>query len=139
MKPSALKDFPHIYTCPVVWGDIDRLGHVNNVRYYDYAQEARIGYMNAVLPSDKYTVIVATACQYMSEVVYPDTLKVGVKLSKIGTTSLSHEIVYYSTAQEKIVAKGSSVVVVMDKNTRQKTPIDDKLRAALERFEARFF
>ena len=32
----------HIYHCPLRWADLDVLGHVNNVRYVDYLQEARV-------------------------------------------------------------------------------------------------
>ena len=31
----------HRYDCPLRWGDIDQLNHVNNVKYVDYLQEAR--------------------------------------------------------------------------------------------------
>lgn len=128
---TALKDYPFIYTRPVVWGDIDGLGHVNNIRYYEYAQEARVLHINAVLPDTFYTVIVATSCQYMSEVFYPDVIKVGVRVKHIGTTSFTHEFAYYSTAQDKIVAVSDSVVVLMDKATKQKTAITDEVRSVI--------
>jgi acyl-CoA thioester hydrolase len=32
----------HVYECPVRWADLDALGHVNNVVYVDYLQEARV-------------------------------------------------------------------------------------------------
>ena len=32
----------HVYDCPVRWADLDMLGHVNNVTYVDYLQEARV-------------------------------------------------------------------------------------------------
>ncbi len=32
----------HVYECPVRWADLDLLGHVNNVTYVDYLQEARV-------------------------------------------------------------------------------------------------
>jgi acyl-CoA thioester hydrolase len=32
----------HHYRCPVRWADLDALGHVNNVTYVDYLQEARV-------------------------------------------------------------------------------------------------
>jgi len=32
----------HVYDCPVRWADLDLLGHVNNVTYVDYLQEARV-------------------------------------------------------------------------------------------------
>jgi len=32
----------HVYRCPLRWADLDLLGHVNNVTYVDYLQEARV-------------------------------------------------------------------------------------------------
>jgi len=32
----------HVYECPMRWADLDMLGHVNNVVYVDYLQEARV-------------------------------------------------------------------------------------------------
>lgn len=129
----SLNDFAFIYARPVVWADVDGLGHVNNIRYYDYSQEARIRHINVILPDTLYTVVVATSCQYLSEVFYPDTLQVGVRIKSIGTTSITHEFVYHSNAQNKTVATAESVIVLMDKTTRQKTPISDELRVVLER------
>ncbi|HYG93662.1 MAG TPA: thioesterase family protein [Nocardioides sp.] len=37
----------HRYVCPVRWADLDLLGHVNNVRYVDYLQEARVDMLRA--------------------------------------------------------------------------------------------
>ena len=37
----------HRYDCPIRWADLDLLGHVNNVRYVDYLQEARVDLLRA--------------------------------------------------------------------------------------------
>ena len=37
----------HVYHCPLRWADMDSLGHVNNVTYVDYLQEARVDMMAA--------------------------------------------------------------------------------------------
>ena len=40
----------HVYECPLRWADLDALGHVNNVTYVDYLQEARIDLLRAHAP-----------------------------------------------------------------------------------------
>ncbi|MEV6287455.1 thioesterase family protein [Kribbella sp. NPDC051770] len=35
----------HVYHCPLRWGDMDALGHVNNGRYVDYLQDARVDFL----------------------------------------------------------------------------------------------
>ena len=41
----------HIYYCPLRWADIDQLGHVNNVVYVDYLQEARVDMLSVHAPA----------------------------------------------------------------------------------------
>lgn len=134
---EVLTDYPVVNRQTVAWGDMDALGHLNNVRYYDYAQEARIIYMNQVLPSNYYTVIVSTSCQYMNEVKYPDILQVGVRIKKLGNTSITHEIVFFSESNDRIVATGESVVVLMNKTTGEKQPITNTLKEAIAKLENR--
>ena len=40
----------HIYLCPLRWADMDSLGHVNNVTYVDYLQEARVDMLRVHAP-----------------------------------------------------------------------------------------
>ena len=40
----------HIYDCPLRWADMDSLGHVNNVVYVDYLQEARVDMLRVHAP-----------------------------------------------------------------------------------------
>lgn len=133
----SLDDFNFVFTQIVDWGDMDAYGHVSNIRYYNYAQSARIAYFEQLnLPKDAYTIIVSTACQYKSEVKYPDTLQIGVKTSHIGNTSFSQEYVYYSQTQQKIVATGTSTVVLMNKDGGKRM-VDDDIKANMARVDGK--
>ncbi|MGX1474786.1 UNVERIFIED_CONTAM: acyl-CoA thioesterase FadM [Streptomyces canus] len=35
----------HIYRCPLRWADMDAYGHVNNVVFLRYLEEARIDFL----------------------------------------------------------------------------------------------
>ena len=41
---------PHTYECPLRWADLDLLGHVNNVTYLDYVEEAREALFDGLRP-----------------------------------------------------------------------------------------
>ena len=69
-------------------------------------------------------------------VAYPDTLWIGVKVKKIGNSSLVHEYTYYSTALKKVVAIGESVLVYLDKLSGQKKPIDVSQKEAIAALES---
>ncbi|WP_440823963.1 acyl-CoA thioesterase [Psychrobacter cryohalolentis] len=129
--------FAVIYSQQVEWGDMDSFGHVNNVVYYTYAQNARIHYNSQLnLFNEKtFSVMAASSCQYFKPVVYPDTLWIGVRIKKIGNASLIHEYTYYSTSMNTIVASGESVLVYLDKATGHKKNIDETKKAAISDFE----
>ena len=129
--------FAVIYSQQVEWGDMDSFGHVNNVVYYTYAQNARIHYNSQLnLFNEKtFSVMAASSCQYFKPVVYPDTLWIGVRIKKIGNASLIHEYTYYSTSMNTIVASGESVLVYLDKATGHKKNIDETKKAAISAFE----
>lgn len=132
-----LKGFAVIHAQTVEWGEMDAFGHVNNVIYYNYAQNARIHYNEQLNLFNRTTlsVLAASSCQYFKSVVYPDTLWIGVRIKKLGNTSVTHEYTYYSSAQQCLVAKGESVLVYLDPDTNQKKPIDEAKRLAIINLE----
>lgn len=132
-----LKGFGVIYEQKVEWGDMDAFNHVNNVVYYDYAQRARIHYLQQLdmFNLQAHTVLAASSCQYLSAVTFPDTLWIGIRAKKIGNTSLTHEYSYYSTAQQQVVATAESVVVFFDQTGKNKLPISEAQRQQLTALE----
>lgn len=113
-----LHDYAIIFEESVAWGDMDAFNHVNNVRYYDYAQSARIYYMEqfSMFDQNVSTRLASSSCQYLSPVTFPDKLYIGVRVKKLGNTSITHEYAYYSVMQNAIVAKGESVMVRFEKD-----------------------
>lgn len=128
-----LREFGVIYEQKVAWGDMDAFQHVNNVRYYDYAQSARVHYLEQVdlFDENSFTVIASSSCQYLKAVTFPDTLLIGIRAKKIGNTSLINEYVYYSTAQNAVVATVETVLVFLDTTGKFKRAISDVEREKL--------
>lgn len=123
-----------IFEQVMAWGDMDLFEHLNNVRYYEYAQSARIDHLARTKIFDKtYTVVVATSCKYQHSVHFPDTLWIGVKVSHIGNTSLSHDYGYFSTAQQRMVATGTSTIVHMNEHG-QKCSFSEEQKIILATF-----
>lgn len=125
-----LEDYPIIFEQRVDWGDMDALGHVNNVVYYRYMENARIYFMDQLqlIRSDINTVIASNQCKYLIPTVYPDLLKIGVRVEEIRNSGLRMSYLLYSTQQQRVVAIGEAVQVVLDKYTLNKTLIPDHLK-----------
>jgi acyl-CoA thioester hydrolase len=125
-------------TLDVAWGEMDALGHVNNVRYIAWAETARIRFFEqfgmSTRPEDPVGPILARIeNDYLRQVEYPAQVTVGIRPEKVGNTSLTlaHEI-WISGKPERVVARGRAVVVMINYATQEKVRVPDEIRAALE-------
>ncbi len=123
-------------TRPVLWGELDALGHVNNTVYFRYFEEARIELLKAIgLPASAEAsigpILAATSCRFIRPLGHPDTITCTASVGRIGRTSF---VVEYAVVSEAVgeAATGDSAVVVYDYAARSKVEIPAAIRAALE-------
>lgn len=127
------KTFLHEKIFPIAWGDMDALGHVNNARYFDYFQEARIEWL-ATLELDLYQavgpVIVHTQCTYLKPVIYPATLRLTSHVHTIGRTSfiIDHELF----KDDQLMAHGACKIVWIDYKRNKSVALPDNLLKTLK-------
>ena len=138
--PEELAHYPIIHQQPIHWGEMDAFNHLNNVVYYRYAESARIGYLKALgmFDGNMVTVLAQSSCQYLRLVIFPDTLLLGVRCQRLGTTSIVIEYSYYSMAQAAIVATAEAVIVRLESNGQDKKPWTNEERERLLALEATF-
>jgi acyl-CoA thioester hydrolase len=128
------------YQVLVRWSDIDSYDHVNNVRYFDYLQEARIAFLTQVMGTtgDYFAqypcVLVSQTVDYLRPILlrHPP-YDVDVWIASVGTSSytLGSRIVDRTGPEEDVYAKAESVLVVVDGETHAKRQLGDTERAAL--------
>lgn len=130
---------------PIAWGDMDAYMHVNNVMYFRYFESARIAYFSQIEFSRQRTtqvdigpILAHTSCNFIQPLIYPDTVEIGAKVNKIGTTSIVMEHAIISP-KLGLVATGESVVVCFDFIKNHKTPIPSELRKTIESLEQKQF
>ncbi|WP_201587559.1 acyl-CoA thioesterase [Psychrobacter jeotgali] len=135
--PAALAHYPVIHEQPIQWGEMDAFNHLNNVVYYRYAESARIGYLQALGMFDGSMVMMLahSSCQYLLPVAYPDTLLLGVRCQRLGTTSMVIEYSYYSCDQQTVVATAEAVIVRLDSAGKEKLPWSTEERMRLFELE----
>lgn len=134
---DALIQYPIIYEQKVVWGDMDAFGHVNNVIYYRYIESARIYYFDQldILAENINTVVASNQCSYIRPVVYPDTLKIGVRIEELRNSAFRMHYCLYSEQQNQVVASAEAVVVCVDKINMKKTALPQHTRARIIQLE----
>jgi len=122
-----LAQYPIVYDQKIAWGDMDAFGHVNNVIFYRYIESARLAYLDQlnILSEPLLTVVLSNQCHYLKPVVYPDQLKVGVKVEEIRNSAFRMKYTLYSEEQKSIVANAEAVIVCVDKTSMQKIKIPE--------------
>lgn len=129
--------YPVTVTIPVQWGEMDALGHVNNARFFTWFESARIALFERIgvmggMAEGLGPILATTTCDFLRPVLYPATLRVGVRVSKIGETSIAMDYeVADSEGEAPAYARGTSVAVLVDYRTMQKTRVPDPVREAI--------
>lgn len=134
---DTLSDYPLHFQQTVAWGDMDAFGHVNNVMYYRYFESARIEYLEQfnIFNYDVITVISKSDCRYLSPVFYPDQLVVATRVEEIRNSAMRMRYTLFSQSQNKVVADGEAVIVVLDAKTNGKVAIPDAFKQKVIDFE----
>ncbi len=133
--------FPLTLTLPVVWGDMDALGHVNNILYFKHFEAVRMDYFVRLGLMDLYRerrigpILASTTCQFRHPVRYPDTVVVHAGVSEVRNTSFTMLYRTFCDAGKRLAAEGSGVIVMYDYERGEKAPIPDTVRRAIETLE----
>jgi acyl-CoA thioester hydrolase len=140
-KPADLAEFPAVITLPVLWGDQDAFGHVNNTIPIRWFESARIAYLEApeiaeLMEREKVgPILAAIGCNYRRQITYPDTVSIGARVTRLGGASLTMIHQVWSERQQAIVADGESTIVVFDYATQRPVRMSEALRGAIAALE----
>ncbi len=116
--------------------DNDVYGHVNNVTYYSYFDTAVNGYLIAkgaldIEKSEAIGLVVETSCSFRAPLTFPDAVTAGIRVARIGTSSVRYEIALFRNGGEDAAAEGYFVHVYVDRATRRPVPLPEELKAVL--------
>jgi acyl-CoA thioester hydrolase len=140
---EALRGFPVAISLSVEWGDQDSFAHVNNTVYLKWCETARVVYLGQIgmwqmIKNDGVGPILASiSCDYRQPVVFPDTVQVGARVSKIGKSSFRMEHAIVSLAQSAVVAESHTTLVFIEYKRGKSLPLPKDIRLAMERLEGR--
>ena len=135
--PEVRQRYPHFLRVPTRWMDNDVYGHVNNVVYYSYFDTVVNEYLirSGVLDIEKSPVIglvVETGCRYFKPLAFPDVVCAGLRVARLGRSSVHYEIGLFRGDDETAAAQGHFVHVYVERESRKATELPPEMRAALE-------
>ncbi len=142
---NDFEDFPAILDLPVLWGDQDLYGHVNNIIYVKWFESSRVQYWDAsgigalIGPLNWGPILANVSCNFRQQIKHPDHVRVAVRISRLGRTSITMEHAVWSTQSQSIAATGASVVVLFDYGEQRPQPITTELRECIQAFEGHTF
>lgn len=122
---------------PTRWMDNDAYGHVNNVVYYSYLDTAVNAYLIEagvldVARGEVIGLVVETQCRYARPIAFPDLVTAGMRVARLGTSSVRYEVGLFRADEETASAEGHLVHVYVDRATSRPVTLPGPLRAALE-------
>ena len=131
---SAYKAFRSIGTR---WMDNDAYGHVNNVVYYSWFDTAVNAYLieHGVLDihhGQAIGLVVETQCNYFSPLAFPQTVEAGLRVARLGHSSVRYEVALFAQDQDLCAARGHFVHVYVDRVSRRPVSLADPLKQLLE-------
>ncbi|QJC53500.1 acyl-CoA thioesterase [Paenibacillus albicereus] len=138
-RQAWLDSFSFSIPLKIRYCETDMLGHVNNVSYFMYFEQGRIEYFeNLELTEDLFSqknvsVVADLECQYLDQIYLKDALRLHVKTARLGRSSI--DIHYALTVDGKLKASGRGAIVLIDTAGGRPTPIPERAREAIRRFE----
>ncbi|MFO7995143.1 MAG: thioesterase family protein [Marinobacter sp.] len=131
-------DFDVLYPITTRWMDNDIYGHVNNVTYYSYFDTTINRYLIEVGGLDINDApvvgyVVSSNCEFKKPVAYPDALEGGLRVVRIGKSSVTYELGLFKTGDGEPAAVGQVVHVFVDREQDRAVAIPRNIREALER------
>ncbi len=134
--PPGREHYPRFLPIPTRWMDNDVYGHVNNVVYYSYFDTAVNEHLIReagleIRRSPCFGVVVETRCRFHHELSFPETIDAGLRVVRLGRTSVTYDIGLFRRGQAEPAATGSFVHVYVDRQTRRPVPVPDAVRQAL--------
>lgn len=129
VAPLSRKDFAEFSTITTRWFDNDIYGHMNNTVHYQLFDTAVNGHLleKGVLDLKHSTtvfLVVETGCSYFSEMAFPDVIHAGIRVEKLGTSSVTYNVGLFQNDTETAAAQGYFVHVNVDRETRKPAPVD---------------
>jgi acyl-CoA thioester hydrolase len=135
---SARAAYPHFQTITTRWKDNDQYGHVNNIDYYSFfdtvinAYLIRTGGFDPV-GGELLGFCAESHCRFLQSLSFPENVDAGLRVSKLGRSSVRYEIGLFAEGCDEPAAEGWFVHVFVGRADRKPCELPQALRAALSR------
>ncbi len=136
-KSSRRNDYLHFLSLQTRWNDLDSYGHLNNARYYAFLDSAIMDYLQVLGGFDLVhgpvlPFTIENGCRFFQSFTFPDTIEVGLRVTKIGRSSIRYEMGLFKQGHTEIRAAAYFVDVFVDATSQTPIQIPTALRKHLQ-------
>jgi acyl-CoA thioester hydrolase len=130
--------YPHWHSLPTQWADNDVYGHVNNAVQYRWFDTVVNNWLidQGLLDiehGDPIGLVVETGCRYAASLVHPMEVEIGLKLDRLGSSSVTYRLGVFAPGSASAAAEGHFTHVYVDRAQRRPVPVPEAWRVKLER------
>lgn len=138
--PHLRNAYKHFLPIATRWMDNDVYGHVNNVIYYSYFDTVVNEYLISqgaldIANSAVIGLVVETGCTYFASIAFPEKIDAGLRVAKIGNSSVRYDVALFREGGDIAVAQGHFVHVYVDRGTSRPQVLAGTLRVALHKIQ----
>ena len=137
-----MEGYQVVFEHEVRFRDLDAMRHVNNVAFVAFMEDARMEYWKALTRVQDLKginfILAEVSCRYLSPAYLGETIRIGIRASKMSTKSFQFEYRMEDKASGRLITEGSSVQVMYDYKQKKTMPLEQRMRdtvAALEQRE----
>tara|TARA_B100001248_G_scaffold258575_2_gene242936 strand:- start:2261 stop:2695 length:435 start_codon:yes stop_codon:yes gene_type:complete len=131
------------YTLRVRYAEVDAQGIVFNSHYLtyfdcaitEYYRKIKYNYISEVKKNKKDFHVIKTTIEYKKPISFDQIIDLGVKVSRIGNTSLTFDISIYSNRKNILLAEGNIIQVYTDQIKKCSTPLSKSFVKKIRKFE----
>lgn len=138
-EPIETRDrYRKFLSIPTRWSDNDVYGHLNNVVYYELFDTTVNDFLIYegkldIAGGKEIGVVVESGCRFRRSISFPDHVDCGLRVGRVGSTSVRFEIGVFRRGEKDVSAWGHFVHVFIDRVTRRPVPIPKSIRDALSK------
>ena len=132
-SPHRRDDFKWFIDLPSRWEDNDAYGHINNVIYYSWFDTAVNRFLvdNQLLDyaNDRARgIVIESKCTFLKEFIYPDVAQAGLRLRRLGNTSVAYDIGLFHVGEDMPAAVGYLAHVYVDRQSGEPVSVPNLVR-----------
>ncbi|ESK91784.1 thioesterase family protein [Moniliophthora roreri MCA 2997] len=138
LKTLRKADFAYFLSYRTRWSDNDQYSHINNSVYYHLFDSIINTYLIESCGQNPRTspligLVISSWCQFFAPFSFPEVLDLGLRVTKLGKTSVTYEVAIFKAGQDNPSAVGGYTHVFVDRERRKSTEMAEGTRAGLRK------